>query len=317
MNPEPQSPIDQEVNAASSAPQPAVRAGWLRFLLFLVALIPVVFLQGVLAVIIMFVAGVDLNRSYDVMFEPLGIIIAVLNLLTVVVAVWLFRRFLDRQSFRSLGFSLAAPFGRHLVEGILWGVGLILVIFGVTLALGGIRVTSVQFPAGSMLVLAAILIPAAISEELILRGYMLNNLMQSTSRYVALLFISLLFAFFHSFNANLSTMGLVNIVLAGLLLGVYYVHRQNLWLPITLHIAWNYVQGPVLGSPISGNATPSVLTLDFTGSDLVTGGEFGFEASLVTSVVLLLATVAMHFVYRVRTSRPIAAGSSVQKGENS
>lgn len=101
-------------------------------------------------------------------------------------------------------------------------------------------------------------------------------------------------------NPNTSVAGLVNIVLAGILLGVYYIHCRNLWFPIGLHFAWNLFEGPVYGSAVSGNMVTSVFTQEVVGNSQITGGDFGFEASWITTVVIIVATIAIHLIYRKR-----------------
>jgi len=308
MNDDPIVAHDSDAASVAVEQPPLVKQGWLRALLFVVAIVPTVLIWAAASVVILHLSGIDLHEGQEAsLLHPVGIAIQAVYLLTALGLIWAFRRFVDRRSFVSLGFSLKAPFGRHLLYGLIWGVSLMAAVFGLTYALGGITVASTQFPIGQLVILVFTLLPAAVLEEVLLRGYLLHNLMQSTNRYVAVLFISLLFALGHSFNANLSITGLANIVLAGILLGVYYVHRQNLWFPMALHFAWNYMQSPVLGSPVSGAVTPSVLTLNVTGSDLLTGGKFGFEGSLVTTVLTIVAILAVHFTYRIKEERPAAS----------
>lgn len=293
-------PTPENVIPISTEQSPLIRQGWLRALLFLIAMVPAVFIWGIANVLIIRAVGADYQSDTETLLQPIGIAIQALYLGTTLLVIWAFRRFIDRRSFVSLGFSFETPVVRHLVYGLFWGVGLMVVVFGLTFALGGFSITSTQFPANKLAILFFTLLPAAALEEVIMRGYLLHSLMQSTNRYIALLFTSMLFALGHGFNDNVTFLALANIVLAGLLLGIYYIHRQNLWFPIALHFAWNYMQSPILGSPVSGAVTPSILTLDFTGSNLITGGKFGFEGSLVTTVVTIVAILVVHFTYRTK-----------------
>ena len=85
------------------------------------------------------------------------------------------------------------------------------------------------------------------SEELVFRGYLLSNFMESMNKYYALLYNSILFALMHSVNPNFNFIDFINLFLAGLLLGLPYVYTKNLWYPMSLHFAWNFFQGPVFG----------------------------------------------------------------------
>ena len=290
-------------------PSPAIRHGWIRALLFLPIYFILTVLQGIVAVILVNPENMS-SASEEVMgamHQAVGIPVQGFALATTLLGIWLFTRYIDRRPFVSLGFSLKAPFGRHLAAGFAWGIGLIVAVFLISLAFGWIEITGLQWPIKSLIIVLPVIVFAATMEEVFLRGYMLKNLMDSMNKYVALILSSVLFALFHALNPNVSWLGLLNIVAAGLLLGIYYVHRQNLWLPITLHIAWNYFQGPVLGSPVSGVALPSVLSLEFTGADLLTGGRFGFEASLLTTLIMLVAVWLIHRTYFAK--KPTVPGS--------
>ena len=105
----------------------------------------------------------------------------------------------------------------------------------------------------------------------------------------------------HLGNANISTVGFINIILAGILLGIYYIHKQNLWFPIGIHFTWNLFQGPVLGFEVSGYETVSVINQTVQGNELLTGGEFGFEASLLATVLMVVAIIVIHFQFKEKT----------------
>jgi CAAX protease family protein len=76
-----------------------------------------------------------------------------------------------------------------------------------------------------------------------------------------------------------------------LALGITYVHTKNLWFPIFLHISWNYFQGPILGFEVSGMNIKSLINHDLLGSDLITGGKFGFEGSILLSFLLVAMVI--------------------------
>jgi membrane protease YdiL (CAAX protease family) len=203
--------------------------------------------------------------------------------------------------------DLTKRYIRDLAAGILWGIVLISTVFLVIYAAGGVTITGVQFPWDKLATLTIVMFLVGINEELYVRGYLLTNLMESTNKYVALLITSLIFSASHLFNPNWTLIGLANIILAGLLLGIYFVHQRNLWFPIGMHFSWNLFQGPIYGAEVSGVATPSVLQTEISGSELLTGGEFGFEASLVATAAIVVSIILVHLIYRPRvtdTSQP-------------
>ncbi len=236
--------------------------------------------------------------------SPWAMGLHLLGIFVVLGLVVLHRKFIDRRSLMSLGFDLRGQAAKDLLAGLLYGFAVITAVFLILWATGGLTIVSVQFPIGSLLGFGALLVLVAVEEEAACRGYLLLNFMESMGKGWALVVSSVLFAGFHLMNPNASVIGLINIVIAGLFLGVYYIHRKNLWFPIGIHFTWNFFQGVIYGSPVSGLVTGSVLTLEFSGNPYLTGGEFGFEASLVTTVVTGLATLLVHLAYRTPETAP-------------
>ncbi len=291
--------MSEPVGTEPIKPEPLIPYGWLRAVLIVPALL-ICLLALLTPVILLITLTGDTTDVEALMTQPIGIAIQLAQMLMFVLPVWLFRRYIDRRSFVSLGLAFDRQMRRDFVYGLLAGIGLISVVFVILWALEAVTIVEVTFPAGSLAVMTAIMIMVGFGEELLFRGYILNNCMDSFNKYAALLITSLAFSVSHLLNPNPSLMGVVNIVLAGLVLGIYYVHRRSLWFPIGLHITWKLFQGSFYGSEVSGTPIESVLSLEVTGSELLTGGPFGFEASIVTSGVLVLAILAIHFRYRER-----------------
>lgn len=293
---------------AASEPQPLIPWGWLRALLFLIVATGAEIAGQLVMVTYFRPEGGFFANAMTYHMVLLQLVSASLTL----AVMWIFARVIDRRPLLPFGFQLRHPFPAHLLQGIIWGAGANLLVFVILWVAGSLTVVNVEIVFGVFGFLFLSLLFAAAQEELLIRGYVLNNLLKSTRPWLALALSSLVFALFHLSNPNVSLIGLINIVLAGLFLGVYYMHRQNLWLPISLHFAWNFMQGPILGSPVSGINIPSWLTLEFSGSDVITGGAFGFEASIITSFVMIAGTVGIHLVYRKKRDRDKEAPASVQ-----
>lgn len=111
----------------------------------------------------------------------------------------------------------------------------------------------------------------AFAEELVFRGYILNNLLQSMNKWTALIISSLLFTLFHLSNPDISLLALLNIFLSGLMLGINYIFTKNLWFAILLHFSWNFYEGPILGYKVSGLTLESLLQQELTGNPILTG----------------------------------------------
>ncbi len=134
---------------------------------------------------------------------------------------------------------------------------------------------------------------AAILEEIIFRGYLYRLSAKLLGTWGALALTSALFGAAHSFNRGATVGSSVAIALeAGLLLGSAYALTQRLWLPIGLHLGWNFAEGSIFGMSVSGFTTKgSLITGTLHGRNLLTGGIFGPEASIVAVVICLAAAV--------------------------
>ncbi|MEJ2055879.1 MAG: CPBP family intramembrane metalloprotease [Calditrichaceae bacterium] len=104
----------------------------------------------------------------------------------------------------------------------------------------------------------------------------------------------------HLFNPSVSLISTINIFLAGILLGIYFIHKGNLWFPIGMHFTWNFFQGPVFGFEVSGMRTYDIINHDIAGHKLITGGEFGYEGSLIATVAMIVLIVVIHLKHRER-----------------
>jgi membrane protease YdiL (CAAX protease family) len=183
---------------------------------------------------------------------------------------------------------LAAP---EFVRGVVWGLLLV-----ATCALMVVLSTEIRHEAGGgfpWLELLVVFVPAAVHEELLFRGYAFQKL-HRWNRIVALLLVALIFAGLHAGNAAVSWLGLANIFLGGILLGLAYERYSRLWFPIGLHLAWNVMSGPILGHEVSGyDSMATVLVERGTGPLLLTGGDFGIEGSVWMTVVEVAGIVAL------------------------
>lgn len=297
------------------ATEPVIKQGWLRALIFILVYPIFLVFQSILMLAF---TGFNIESVDDFVAafdEPIMIPAMVVSLLVTILYIWLFRRFIDRRSLVSLGLSFRSRIRKDFVMGIVWGGGMAAAVFGLLWMFGMAHIQSIHFPVGSLIIVAVTMTMASAQEELLLRGYMLNNLMQSANKYLSLVLVSVIFSVGHGLNPNLTVAGLVNIVLAGLVLGIYYVHRGNLWFPIGLHVAWNWFQGAVFGSPVSGIQVQSILVVQFTGNEDLTGGGFGFEGSLMMTVVSILAIIMIHLIYRRPEGDSSGIPAMAQPGE--
>lgn len=207
-----------------------------------------------------------------------------------VLAALVLQRGWDHLPFSSLGLSLKGR-GRDMLQGMMYALLLYAVGFGVLCGLGEIEVVSVRFDAPGLLLSFLVMLLVALSEEIAFRGFVLGRLLAAgVNRFAALLLSAALFSLMHIFNPGFSFIAFLNILLAGMLLGSTYIYTHNLCFPIAFHLFWNWLQGPILGFGVSGgDFGDTLLTLHASGNDLINGGAFGFEASVVCTALMLCA----------------------------
>lgn len=200
-----------------------------------------------------------------------------------------------------LGMSLRGR-GKDLLAGLGVAVLLYAVGFGTSLLMGTVEIASVEWVPRDLLGTLLFFLLVAVTEEVMLRGFVLGRMLSAgMNRFVALFLSSALFSAMHLFNPNFALLPFVNILLAGCLLGASFLYTRNLCFPVVLHWFWNWLQGPVLGYEVSGmDSGETLLTLRLTGSDLLTGGSFGFEGSLLCTVLLVGGTLAIVGYYERR-----------------
>lgn len=199
---------------------------------------------------------------------------------------------LERRPFTDLGLSLKGH-----VKGVWYGLLMAILIyslgFGISFVLGEIEVTGFRFRPLDLLGSWVFFLLVALFEEIMTRGYILGRLLHTNmNKFLALFISSALFAFMHIFNPGIAFLPMLNLLLAGMLLGASYLYTRNLCFPISLHLFWNWIQGPVLGYQVSGsNFTAGMLTLRVPEENVLNGGAFGFEGSLICTVLMIVFTV--------------------------
>ena len=297
----------ETIQEVQSSPEikPAIRWGWLRALLQLIVWFIVnALISGIATVAVVLIQGQDpasLMGDQAEIIEKIGIIgmtfISLVGLGGTLLTVWLFRKFIDKKSMLSLGFEFKI-YRNDLFAGMGWGFILILIGFLALWISGMLTVTGFQFNPISIFFYLLMFIIVAFNEEILVRGYILVNLMDSMNKYVALILSSLLFSAMHMMNANMSLVPAINIFLAGILLGIYFIHKGNLWFPIGMHFTWNFFQGPIFGFEVSGLTTNTIIVQEIAGHELLTGGKFGFEGSLIATVAMIVLTIVIHLKHR-------------------
>jgi len=184
--------------------------------------------------------------------------------------------------------------------GLLLGAVLMSAVVGTIAAAGHYRVVGLGSVAGAIALLG-MTCSIAVAEELIFRAVLFRIIERWIGTWLALAVSALIFGLVHLANPGATLFGALAIAVeAGVLLGAAYALTRTIWFAVGIHLAWNFMEGGVFSTTVSGtqNGFQGLLRSELTGPDLLTGGGFGPEASLVamavgvvTAVVLLWLTV--------------------------
>ena len=189
-----------------------------------------------------------------------------------------------------LGFSSYRIFKDSYIG---WGYGLLLVGFGFLLMLifQLVAVRGVDWNLSLFVGFILLFIIQSFSEEVIFRAFLIPTIEEKFNLFWALIISSIVFALVHLSNPNVSPVGVINLIIGGFLMGLLFIKYQNIWAPTGFHASWNFVQSAFLGYPVSGIDTYSFIELEETGPDILSGGKFGYEGSLISVAIILISII--------------------------
>jgi membrane protease YdiL (CAAX protease family) len=228
-----------------------------------------------------------------VLFSTVGLSLGVL----------IYCRAIERRSFASMGIRRGKAVKEYLV-GALAGLVLLALAQGICVLTGTAELRlNTSFSAGYIVIVIAFLLGFLLqgfSEELLCRGYFMVSLARKKTLPVAVVVSSLAFSLLHLMNPGVleQPLAIVNIFLFGAVAGIYMLKRGNIWGAAAAHSLWNFAQGNIFGSQVSGAATlPSVFEssqaslTEIPWANWINGGIFGLEGGLCVTVVMVAATV--------------------------
>ncbi len=191
------------------------------------------------------------------------------------------------------------PAGRiasDLGLGLLTGATFMSCVVGLIVAFGCASIEPAYFTWKNQLSAFTLFLAVAVGEEILFRGILFRWIDERWGLFPALVVSAIVFGAVHITESGASVWSSIAIAIeAGLLLGAAYKWSGTLWLPIGIHWAWNYVQGNVFGIAVSGSdEMPSFFNTIMNGPDIITGGLFGAEASVIA--VCLGAAVSVLFI---------------------
>jgi membrane protease YdiL (CAAX protease family) len=279
-----------------SPDEPRLRAGW-RLLIQTIVLLVISTCVGLPLILLTGSLGASESLLPLEVAEFMGISLSI----------FLARRFLDKRSFKGLGLKID---GQALVD-VVAGFGITFVMMGLIYVgaclLGWLTFSGYAWNTDStQTVISQISISflgfilVGWNEELLSRGYHLQNLEDGLNTLWAVIISSAIFGGLHLNNPNAIWLSALGIFFAGVFLAYGYLRTRQLWLSIGLHIGWNFFEGVIFGFPVSGIATYRLIRTSVTGPELWTGGLFGPEAGLLVLPALLLGAFLVNIYTRKR-----------------
>lgn len=271
--------------------------GWKNILKII---IPYFIIVGICQLAGLYFAGLSIDYYNDIVPTTKQLFIIMFSgLIGTLTVIWIFKKYVDKKPFISLGFQNVLIV-KDIFIGFIFGFIIMLTGFTALLLSNQIEFLNIIFRPVDLILSGGLFLFIAISEELLLRGYMLNNLMTSFNKYVALIISSIVFSILHAANPNYSLLGMMSLFMAGLIFGLAYIYTNNLWFPIALHFSWNFFQGTIFGFNVSGKDTYSlIITKNYT-ANIWNGGEFGFEGSILSIIFQLMAIILVCLIFKNR-----------------
>ncbi|MFI5913132.1 lysostaphin resistance A-like protein [Dactylosporangium sp. NPDC051541] len=179
-----------------------------------------------------------------------------------------------------------------LGRGLLLGVALFAAVIVNIAFLDGYHVIGRGSVSGAV-ALFGFAVAAAVTEELLFRGVLFRIFEDWAGTWVALVASAALFGLSHAFNPHATVWSTLAVAVeAGGMLGAAYAATRTLWVPIGLHLGWNFAEGGIFGTDVSGTDGPDgLLRATLSGPAPLTGGGFGPELSLYAVAAGVLATL--------------------------
>ena len=202
-----------------------------------------------------------------------------------------------------LGFSKDNIASSYL-KGALFGILQISTVFFIIFALKAIDVYYVGNINVLLLIKVFIIfIFQGLFEEILFRGYLMPMFSKVIGIKFTIILLSFLFTCIHLINPNLDIIGLANVFLAGVTFSLIYYYTGNLWIVGAMHTLWNFILGFIVGSQISGIVTyhSVFFSIPVENKDLISGGVFGFEASIVETIVEF--AISLFVIYLIRKEK--------------
>lgn len=220
----------------------------------------------------------------------------------IILTVFRWTRKVEKRPIRTLGFY-RENFLSNLLKGFSLGLALFLLTLLGLVVLGQYRLESIHLNPYS-LAFVVFTIPFWIlqgtAEELVTRAWLIPQLAKRTNLKVAIIISSSLFTLLHLGNPGITFLSAIDLFLFGVAMSLYLLKTDTIWGIGGIHGAWNFAQGNLFGVLVSGQSSGTSI-MKFTpqgNQDWLSGGSFGIEGSIVSSIILFL--LILYLAYQLK-----------------
>lgn len=246
----------------------------------------------------------DIIGNGDFLIRKLGrnpeyaMIFNLWSTLLVSFAVYFFVKYYQKRNLKSLGLVDDRK-GKSYLKGLLIGSGMLGISFLLSYLLSGFKIRlNIQNVDLKIFILFVIgWIFQGFEEEFITRSVLMNYLGALKNPRTGIIANSLIFAILHLGNSYFNLIAFFNIFLMGLVFSMLFYIRDSIYISAAAHSMWNFLQGNFFGINVSGIITSknTIFLSESVGNKWISGGGFGIEASLVVTIVEILA---LYFLYK-------------------
>lgn len=294
-----------------------LRSGW-RFAVFCLAFVfMALFLgSGASAGLMLFGNQTELGMQGAMLMTGL------VTLVSALLVGWVCGKMLEGLPFRALGAWFTKGWLRNLVAGVLVGSATLGLAILIAYGSGGLRfeLTTLDAPTVARSVALSFLIFAvgAAAEEALFRGYILQTFSRSGLAWIGIAITSLFFGAVHWRNPNSGIISTIDTIVAGVWFSIAYLKTRDLWFVWGMHFIWNWMQGSIFGIEVSGLtdfAAGSVLRELDSGPTWLTGGSYGIEGGIASTVALVVSTAVIYFMPYLKPSEEMLSLTGSQNRE--
>lgn len=284
-----------------------VRSGW-RFAAYSVLLVFLFIAMAVIVPLAAIVVGPSwlLAPRDDLRFLTLNAIVLFVPAVGTLIVM---SRLVDHVPLSAFGVARHQGWLRDIGIGLLVAAGMMALVLAGSFLFGGIHIewnataSAVPIIGATVLVLGI----SAFSEELVFRGYPFQVLLKGIGPWPAMLLVSFIFGLVHSDNDGATALSTFNTVVAGVFLSRAFMNTRSIWFPYGIHIGWNLGTAVVVGVPVSGIDTVSILKTQLQGPEHISGGIYGPENSIIGTAVFLVGALLIRRLKAARVSPEIQA----------